>query len=198
MYPIFIGPPGSGKGTQAGLLARRLHVPHISAGDLLRATSAQSGPQAAVVRAKLDSGEIITDSFVMALIESRLGLPDCRDGAALDGCVRTPEQAVILDRIIAARKGVVRVIVLHLSDQVAAARLAARSATGGTGQSERPDDAVTVIPKRQQLYKAVTEPVTDYYRARSPVIDIDGDQPIMVIHDQIIRGLGLSGSRSPS
>jgi adenylate kinase len=191
MYPILIGPPGSGKGTQAELLANRLHVPHISGGDLLRATAVQAGEQAAVIRAKLDSGEIITDSFVMALIESRLSQPDCGDGAVLDGCVRTSEQAVALDRIISDRKGIIRVIVLHLSNQVAAARLAARFSTVAAGHGQRSDDAGTVIPKRQLLYKSITEPVIDYYRARSPVIDINGDQPILVVHDQIMRGLGL-------
>lgn len=191
MYPILIGPPGSGKGTQAELLANRLHVPHISGGDLLRATAVQAGEQAAVIRAKLDNGEIITDSFVMALIESRLSQPDCRDGAVLDGCVRTSEQAVALDRIISDRKGVISVIVLHLSDQVAAARLAARFSAVAAGQGQRSDDAGAVIPKRQLLYKSITEPVIDYYRTRSPVIDIDGDQPILAVHDQIMRGLGL-------
>lgn len=183
MYPMFVGPPGAGKGTQAELLAQRLRVPHISAGDLLRATVARGGRQAASIRAKLDNGEIITDSFVMALIESRLSQPDCALGAVLDGCVRTMEQAAALDRIIADRGGVIRVIVLRLSDRVAAERLAARSS--------RSDDEVSVIPTRQFLYKSVTAPVVDYYRARSTVIDIDGDQPVMAIHEQIIRGLGL-------
>jgi adenylate kinase len=201
MYPMFIGTPGAGKGTQARLLAQRLHVPHISAGNLLRATAARGGHQAAVIGAKLDSGEIITDSFVMALIESRLSQPDCVLGAVLDGCVRTLEQAVALDRIIADRGGVIRVIVLHLSDRVAGARLAARSSLAAirpsadtqhsARHSQRSDDDATVIPKRQLLYKSITEPIIDYYRARSPVIDIDADQPIMVIHAQIIQALGL-------
>ena len=100
MYPMFFGPPGAGKGTQAELLSRRLHIPHVSGGGLLRAVAAQGGSSAATIREQLASGEIITDSFVMDLIAARLNQPDCTGGAILDGCVRTLEQAEKLDEIM--------------------------------------------------------------------------------------------------
>jgi len=196
MYPMFVGPPGSGKGTQAELLARRLQLPHISAGALLRAAAAQQGSDIAGIRDKLANGEIIKDPFVMELIASRLSQPDCAAGAILDGCVRTLEQAVELDDIMAPRGGITHVIVLHVPDRVAAARLVGRYPSPETGEQgyagdRRSDDTAIVIPKRQFFYRTVTAPVIEYYRARMRVIDINGDQPISAVHQQIALTLGL-------
>jgi adenylate kinase len=211
MYPMFFGPPGAGKGTQAELLSRRLHIPHVSGGGLLRAVAAQGGSSAATIREQLASGEIITDSFVMDLIASRLNQPDCASGAILDGCVRTLEQAEKLDEIMASRGGITHIILLRLPDRVAAARLASRctSAEGreSTGARQdspalwtawaRSDDTTAIIPKRQFLYRTITEPIIDYYRARFVIIDIDGDQPIPIVHEQIVQSLSYRASLRP-
>lgn len=197
MYLMFIGPPGAGKGTQADLLARRLQLPHISAGNLLRVAAAQDGPRAVLIRQKIADGEIIKDTFVMDLISSRLSEPDCAVGAILDGCVRTVEQAVQLNKITASYGGdITCVIVLQVSDRVAAVRLMNRHSDAGASGSEhalgqRADDSTAVIPKRQYLYRTVTEPVIDYYRSCTTVIDINGNQPVSVVHEEIIAALGL-------
>jgi adenylate kinase len=196
MYLMLMGPPGAGKGTQADLLARRLLLPHISAGNLLRAAAAQDGPRAVLIRQMQADGEIITDAFVMDLISSRLSRPDCAAGAILDGCVRTLEQAVQLDKIVAHHGGINQVLVLRVSDRVAAVRLENRRSNAEPPESGRPpahrtDDSAGVIPKRQFLYRTITEPVVDYYRSRTRALDIDGDQSISVVHEQIIAALDL-------
>ena len=133
----------------------------------------------------------------MDIISSRLSEPDCAAGAVLDGCVRTLEQAVQLNEITASCGGVKCVIVLRVSDRVAALRLMNRDFNAEApglehAPSQRADDSAAVIPKRQFLYWNVTEPVIDYYRSRATVIDINGDQLVSVVHLQIIDALGFS------
>src|SRR5690348_1957565 len=105
IYPLLVGPPGSGKGTQAELLATVLLLPRISAGDLLRDAASHDGEFANSIRTRLDAGNIIEDDFVLQMVDRRLDEFDCEHGAILDGCVRTLHQAITLDKLMAKRGG---------------------------------------------------------------------------------------------
>ncbi|MEA1870202.1 MAG: nucleoside monophosphate kinase, partial [Euryarchaeota archaeon] len=95
---ILLGPPGSGKGTQAKLLAERIRVPHISTGDILRAAKGtELGNRASEY---MNRGELVPDSILIAIVEDRLAKPDCTSGCILDGYPRTIPQADALNRIL--------------------------------------------------------------------------------------------------
>src|SRR5919204_5063119 len=96
-----VGPPGAGKGTQAARLARILGLPHVAAGDLLRAVRAQDTPLGHTARQYMDAGQLVPDDVTIQIIEQRLAQTDAHDGAILDGFPRTLTQARALDALFA-------------------------------------------------------------------------------------------------
>lgn len=207
IYPLFIGPPGSGKGTQAELLATVLLLPRISAGDLLREAASHNGAFAANIRTRLDAGSIIEDTFVLEMVDRRLNEFDCERGAILDGCVRTVHQAIAFDKLMARRGGITLIIFLSISDDLAASRMASRwthrttgapfspeqlqggSVVANCGDNEfyrRPEDELPVIKQRQKLYWKLTAPAVEYYRHQRNFLELDGTQPVDVIHQHIV------------
>src|SRR5919201_5560969 len=101
MHIILVGPPGAGKGTQAARLARILGLPHVAAGDLLRAVRAQNTPLGHLARQYMDAGQLVPDDVTIRIIEQRLAQPDAQDGLLLDGFPRTVSQATALDALFA-------------------------------------------------------------------------------------------------
>src|SRR5919197_1589126 len=97
LHLIFVGPPGAGKGTQAARLSRILGLPHVAAGDLLRAVRAQDTPLGHTARQYMDAGQLVPDDVTIRIIEQRLAQPDAQDGLILDGFPRTVSQARALD-----------------------------------------------------------------------------------------------------
>src|ERR671937_1691810 len=97
MHIIFVGPPGAGKGTQSARLSRILGLPHVAAGDLLRAVRAQDTPLGHTARQYMDAGQLVPDDVTIRIIEQRLAQPDAQDGLILDGFPRTVSQARALD-----------------------------------------------------------------------------------------------------
>src|SRR5947209_12231683 len=97
MRIIFVGPPGAGKGTQSARLSRILGLPHVAAGDLLRAVRAQDTPLGRKAKRYMDAGRLVPDDVTIELIEQRLAQPDAKCGAILDGFPRTLMQAEALD-----------------------------------------------------------------------------------------------------
>ncbi|MGB9606831.1 MAG: adenylate kinase family protein, partial [Bryobacteraceae bacterium] len=123
---ILLGPPGSGKGTQAALLAERLGIPHISTGDILREQVAAGTELGQRVQAIMAAGELVPDELVNQIIEQRLERPDCEKGCILDGYPRTTVQAAFLNEAL-ARKGMRPVVVnLAVDYNVIVARITAR------------------------------------------------------------------------
>src|SRR5919204_1324892 len=96
-----VGPPGAGKGTQSARLARILGLPHVAAGDLLRAARAQDTPLGHTAKWYMDAGQLVPDDVTIQIIEQRLAQPDAKDGAILDGFPRTLSQARALDALFA-------------------------------------------------------------------------------------------------
>ncbi len=166
MRIVFLGPPGAGKGTQAIRVAERLGVPHLSTGEMLRdATRRQSelGRQAAE---HMNAGRLVPTELVQALVEERLAQADCAGGYLLDGVPRTVEQAEHLDRLLAARAaGLDLVVHLDVPEDALLARLAGRG---------RQDDAEEVVRERLRQYDKLTRPLTEYYRGRGVLREVDG------------------------
>ena len=111
MRVVLLGPPGSGKGTQARLLAERLGVPAISTGEMLRAAVREGTSLGQRVKAVMEAGDLVSDDLMIALIRERIAAPDARGGFVLDGFPRTVDQAGALDRLLAGNGNGVSVVV---------------------------------------------------------------------------------------
>src|SRR5436190_4439934 len=124
---VLMGPPGAGKGTQAGTVARLVDVAHVASGDLLRDLIRQNSGIARQVRAYMDRGDLVPDDLTLAIVMARLAEPDCRHGFILDGFPRTVNQARELDSRLASKgRHIDRVIDLIVPEDVLLARLSGR------------------------------------------------------------------------
>jgi adenylate kinase len=168
MRVVFLGPPGSGKGTQAKLLAERFKVPAISTGDILRAAVRDRTPLGLQAQAVMEKGDLVSDDLIMALIRERTAQPDARGGFILDGFPRTNAQAQGLEAMLAERGDALSAAV---NFAVPEANLVERLSQRGEG---RADDKPETIPERLRVYREKTEPLVAFYRKRDVIADIDG------------------------
>jgi len=195
MRAIFLGPPGSGKGTQAKLLAQRSAVPAISTGDMLREAVRQGTPLGRRAKAIMDSGGLVPDDVVIGLIRERISLPDARKGFLLDGFPRTIEQAVALDRLLEGNgEALDAVINLLVPESTLIERMGGRAACEG-----RSDDRPETVRERLRVYREKTAPLVDHYGARGVRIDVDGSGTIEEVSGRIDRataGATRAGGRA--
>ena len=180
MQIVFLGPPGAGKGKQAVRLAKNLNIVHLSTGDMLRQAAADKTPVGLQSQEYLTAGKLVPDSVMLDLVNERLAKQDCAGGYLLDGFPRTLGQAEALDALLAKRNTPLTAVVeLELDVEVLTKRLVARG---------REDDKPDVILERLKQYKLQTAPLSDYYRQRSLLHEVDGSgTPDEVF--QRIRGL---------
>ena len=185
MRLIFLGPPGSGKGTQAKLLAERLGVPAISTGDMLRDAVRRGTPLGRRAQAIMDAGELVPDDVVIGLVRERIALPDAAKGFLLDGFPRTIEQAEALDRILrgnaAPLDGVINLLV---PEGTLLERLLGRAALEG-----RSDDRREAVAERLRTYREKTAPLVQHYRDLGLLTDVDGSGSIDEVAGRIDRAL---------
>jgi adenylate kinase len=185
MRVIFLGPPGSGKGTQAKLLGQRLHVPAISTGDMLREAVRLGTPLGRRARAIMESGELVPDDVVIGLIRERIAAPDAANGFLLDGFPRTIEQADALDRMLegngATLDGVINLLVPE--------KTLIERVLGRATQEGRTDDRAETVAGRLKVYGEKTAPLVDHYRARGILSDVDGSGDVSQISGRIDRAL---------
>ncbi len=178
---ILTGPPGAGKGTQAKLLAKRLGIPQIATGEILREAVASGSELGQRVKAIMERGELVPDEVVIEIVEERLAREDCVPGFILDGFPRTREQAEALERLLGrAQREPVRVVSLEVPDEVLRQRILER----GEG---RADDTEETISTRLQVYRQQTAPVLDYFR--SSLLEIDGIGSVGEIHSRIVEAI---------
>ncbi|TWT54433.1 adenylate kinase [Rubripirellula amarantea] len=171
MRIVFIGPPGSGKGTQCRRLSKHLGVPHLSTGEMLRwkRDNTHDGP---MVAGFIDGGNLAPDQFVMSMVSCRISESDCRSGYLLDGFPRTVVQAELFDTHLDQRNGQLdHVFQLVASDDELIRRMIRRSELEG-----RVDDTPETIANRLSVYQARTRPVIDYYADRGLIRPIDAMQ----------------------
>jgi adenylate kinase len=186
---LLIGPPGSGKGTQAARLAARLGIPAISTGDIFR-DNVRGGTELGVLaKSFMDRGEYVPDSVTNDLIRDRLAAADADSGFLLDGYPRTAEQVHTLDEFLASRGHSLDAIVRLTADEdETVRRLLLRAKEQG-----RTDDTEDVIRHRLAVYARETAPLIDVYASRGVVVSIDGLGSMDEVTDRIVHALGDLG-----
>jgi adenylate kinase len=185
---VLLGPPGSGKGTQAVRLAEALGVPAISTGDILRKAVHDGSPIGRAVKAVMERGELISDGMMTDIVAARLHASDAQVGCVLDGFPRTVDQAVALDRLMVGRGHVV-VAELAVPEAALIRRLTMRRVCEQCGVNAQPeaslcrcggslvsraDDREDVARERLRVYERATRPLVDFYSARRVLHAIDG------------------------
>lgn len=177
MLIIFIGPPGSGKGTQAERICTRLDIAHLSTGDMLRAAieaETELGSQAA---AYMQRGELVPDQLVVEMVGESLGRANSSSGCLLDGFPRSLPQAEALDGLLQREgKQLSQVIELDVPDEELVQRLLAR---------KRPDDTSETIQNRLQVYQQQTRPLLDYYQQRGLLESVRGSGTMEEVEERI-------------
>jgi adenylate kinase len=192
MRLLIMGPPGAGKGTQAGLIAEHYSIPAISTGDIFRAMKTADTPLADQLRTIMDSGGYVNDELTNAIVATRLAEPDCDNGFLLDGYPRTVDQVVALDEKLESKgHRLDAVISLKADTDEIVARLLKRAEIEG-----RTDDNEDTIRVRQQVYAEQTAPLLEIYRARGILVEVDGLGPIDEVAKRIFDALDDLGPSS--
>ena len=195
MRVVFLGPPGSGKGTQAKLLAERLKVPAISTGDILRAAVRDRTPLGIQAQAVMEKGELVSDDLIVALIRDRTAARDARDGFILDGFPRTLEQGKALEKLLAeSDEGLSAVVNFGVPEPVLLERMLGRAGAEG-----RADDRPETIQERLRVYREKTEPLAGFYRDRDLLANVDGVGAIEQVAariDEALTSVRRTGGRA--
>jgi len=204
---VLLGPPGSGKGTQAAELVKRLDAPKISTGDMLRAALAAGTPLGKEAKAYMDAGKLVPDSVVIGLVAERLKEPDARNGFILDGFPRTTAQADELEKLLAGiNKPLEKVVQLDVASALIVERTTLRRTDKRTGQiyhlkysppppdaelEHRADDREETVKQRLEQYEAMTAALLPYYQQRGLLVRVDGVGEPKEITARVLGALGL-------
>ena len=200
---IMMGPPGAGKGTQAGRFARERGLLKISTGDILREAIREQNPVALAAKAGMDRGELVDDATMITIVRDRLLRPDAAAGFVLDGFPRTVGQARALDQIVDERdNGPLIVVDVVVPEEELVRRLASRRICSSCGTNadpfgpgttcqkcggelvQRTDDNSDVVLERLKVYQRATKPVLEFYRERPTFRVVNGAQaPERVAHE---------------
>jgi adenylate kinase len=187
MRIVLLGAPGSGKGTQAALMVKRLGLPHVSTGLLLRNAAKRGTELGLKAKSIIDRGELVPDEIMSDMIEERLSRADMANGFILDGYPRNLAQARSLDQML-ERLGQPADIAIQIDvdpEQIIK-RLAGRAE-----QERRADDSEDVVRNRMRVYHEKTAPVIDYYAGRGLLTHVLGDGGIEVILERILSVLNI-------
>ncbi len=207
---LLMGPPGAGKGTQAGRLADELGVPHIATGDMLRAEVSSGSKLGKEARSYMDAGEYVPDDLVIAMLSERISRDDARRGFILDGFPRTLPQAralterlgdadldvvVYLDvpeaeivRRISGRRSCPKGHVYHVEDNPPEAHGVCD--VDGEPLYQREDDAEEVVRNRLRVYREQTQPVVEFYRGKGLLREVDGTGQPDEVQKRILETVG--------
>jgi adenylate kinase len=219
MNLILLGPPGSGKGTQAKRIEQTHGIPQLATGDMLRAATLSGSELGVRVKSIMDSGELVPDGIIIDMIADRIGQRDCRGGFVLDGFPRTLPQAQALDEMLAHRGLVLdHVIEIKVNEAALVDRLTGRFTCQQCGASyheddKRPrvegvcdvcgscefvcraDDRPETVKARLGVYHRQTAPILPYYRERGILRPVDGMAEIDSVTRQIEKILASVVSR---
>ncbi len=210
---VLLGPPGSGKGTQAEILAQSFRIPHVSTGEMLRDEVRQGTDLGKEAKAVMDRGGLVPDQVLAGMVVRRLDREDCARGVILDGYPRNLEQYGVLDDILAELgRGLERVLLIRVPDDEIVRRLAGRRScpecghvyhvehappsdpaacdTCGAALCQRDDDREPVVRERLRVYSAKTQPLIELYRSRGLLVEVDGDQPVERVTEALMQGIG--------
>ena len=199
MRLILLGPPGSGKGTQAQRLVHRHGIVQLSTGEMLRAAVAAGTPVGLQAKEVMANGGLVPDEVVVGIIADRIEEPDAKKGFILDGFPRTVPQAEALDELL--RKKHLKldaVIELRVNESALLARVEKRAEeTRARGEEVRLDDTPEVLTKRLAQYRSMTEPLIHYYSERRKLLTVDGMMTIEHVTREINRILTALGALEP-
>lgn len=197
MYLVLLGPPGSGKGTQAERLKEQLGLPHVASGDLFRENIGNETALGLLAKGYMDRGQLVPDDVTIAMVRERLQQPDCDNGVILDGFPRTLAQAEALDKMLASRaRTLAGVLYINVPDEELVRRLSGRWICGQcqtphhmvfsppaeegvcdecSGKLyQRDDDRPETVRARLRVYHQQTAPLIDYYRRAGLLVEVDG------------------------
>jgi len=209
MNIILLGPPGSGKGTQAKRIQQTHGLVQLSTGDMLRATTDSDTEFGHRVKAIMDSGQLVPDDIIVEMIDHRIVQPDCAKGFILDGFPRNVPQAKALDAMLAEHGlKLDHVILLDVDEAVLIDRLSGRftcsqcgasyhdrynppshdeicDGCGGTEFTRRADDRPEAVKARFEVYRRQTAPILPYYEERGILRRVDGVADIDTVAEEI-------------
>lgn len=180
MRLLFIGPPGAGKGTQAGNVAAKLGIPHVSTGAMFRDHVDRSTDLGKQVQAIMEAGDYVPDEITVAMLSDRISQPDAANGYILDGFPRTDAQVESLDQLL-GDGGLDMVVVFDVDEDELVDRLVARG---------RADDSRETIRTRFNIYLEQTQPLLDVYDERGLTVSIDGIGEVEEVTERILSVLG--------
>jgi len=216
LHIALLGAPGSGKGTQAGAISRRLGIAHVASGDLFREAADRGDELGRQAKSYMEKGLLVPDEITIRMILERIAAPDCAKGFILDGFPRTLEQAKALDRALGERgEAVERVVYIKVSPEELVRRLsgrficrscqtpyhlvssppkvAGRCDRCGGELYQRPDDSPETVRKRIEVYSAETAPLIAYYEEAGKLVEINGDGGIEEVGEELVGALGGNG-----
>jgi len=200
-FIILLGPPASGKGTQAARLREALNLSHVASGDLFRENLKNETELGLKAKGYMDRGELVPDDVTTAMVMERLSRPDCADGALLDGFPRTIAQAEALDQALTEQGHKIGLVPnIAVPDEVLIERVSGRRLCRVCGEAyhvlfnppqqpgvcdrdggelyQRDDDQPETVRQRLKVYWAQTSPLIDYYRGQGVLVEVNGDQSI--------------------
>ena len=186
MNVLILGPQGSGKGTQAKLIAKTYGIPHIATGDMIREMKELDTPVGREVKAVYDAGRLVEDDLIVRMIRDRLDRGDTIPGFVLDGFPRNMAQAEALDELLQELGRDIDVVFeLQVPRDVLLERIQKRAA-----EENRSDDTPDAIRQRLEIYARETAPLVEYYRTtRGNVVGIGGHRSIDEIFAEIRAAL---------
>ena len=210
MKIIMLGAPGAGKGTQAEIISKKLNIPTISTGNILRAAVKNGTPVGLKAKEYMDAGALVPDEVIIGIVAERLAEPDCANGYILDGVPRTIAQAEAIEKA-----GITfdNVISIEISDETIIERMSGRrscTACGATyhvvsapskveGKCDkcgadlvlRNDDKPETVQNRLEVYHNETEPLKDFYKARGVLKSVDNQPTIEATTKVVEAALGI-------
>ncbi|MBO4340460.1 MAG: adenylate kinase [Bacteroidales bacterium] len=185
-YYVLFGPPGAGKGTQAGAMVERFNLCHLSTGELLRSEIAAGTPLGLQAKALIDEGSLVPDEVVEGMIESKFRETTGVNGFLLDGFPRTLAQAKALDAMLAKRgESVSACVSIMIPDSLIQERIAHRAKIENRADDARPE----VVNHRIETYHSKTEPLIEFYKNAGKYREIDGTGTIEEVRLRIFKTL---------
>ncbi len=212
MYIIFLGAPGSGKGTQAANVSRELGLVHIASGDLFRQAIERGNELGLKIKAYMEKGMLVADELAIQVVLELVSAPDCHNGVIFDGFPRNLKQVEALDKALAQRNEAIdSVIYIKVSTEELIRRLSGRWICSscqtpyhsrsspprvqnkcdrcGGELTKRPDDTAETVKKRLMVYFTETTPLIDYYARRGKLLEVAGEGSIAEVGSRIITAL---------